>query len=101
MEKQKINYYHQLIESNKNDIKKQWRSVNSVLGNKQKKNSIDFIYSDETQTNLTNNPSEIASSFNSFFMNVVNRVSNACTVSNLIGRNNYKTVFLGNSVQDS
>ena len=65
----KQNYYEQQILLHKNDPKKLWKTIHSILEiNPKSKSSIERIV-DETGNKL-NNPQDIANSFNQYFCNI-------------------------------
>jgi len=65
----KQNYYEQQILLDKNDPKKLWKTINSILEfNPRSKSSIERIV-DETGNKL-NNPRDIANTFDQYFCNI-------------------------------
>lgn len=72
MNSQKVLYYQHIFENNKHDIKKQWRVINSVLGNQKKKSNISGVYSYCNKDIFVCDGQKIAEEFNNFFITVVN-----------------------------
>jgi hypothetical protein len=68
----KSSYYYSLFEKNKNDMKKQWKTINNVLGVDRKRNEISGVYSMSNSNVLVSEECDIAVEFNHFFVNVVN-----------------------------
>lgn len=71
MNSQKFSYYQKLFEDNKRNIKKQWRVINSVLGNQRKRSDVSGVYSRQNKDEFICDGQNIADEFNNFFITVV------------------------------
>ena len=61
-------YYNNLLEINKDNIKETWRILNTITGRGKKKSY--FPNSFESNNKVIDDPMEIASEFNTFFVNI-------------------------------
>ena len=68
----KQNYYHNVFSDSKNNLKKAWNSLHSLLGTKNKKKSIDKIFARATSDT---DRSQIVNNFNNFFTNIGNTLA--------------------------
>jgi hypothetical protein len=75
-------YYSRLFNENRNDIKKQWRTINDVLGNKKKKNYIGKIMSISDPNEVLTDAKNIAEEFNSFFVSVNDKLKSSLDTPN-------------------
>ena len=66
--KSKKNYYYKFFSTYKNNIKKTWEKINTLIGskNKHKRN----LSSMKVNNKLTNNENKIANAFNNYFTNI-------------------------------
>ncbi len=77
----KTNYYYEMIEINKNNIKNIWSIIKKAIGKIDNKTSIPKSFM--INNKLTSNSNEIVDSFNSFFSNIGKVTSeNVPTVNN-------------------
>lgn len=74
MKIKKQSYYINLFEQNKNNTRKQWSVINSILGITKHKSNIVSIKKIDCTDNLINDPLDIANEFNMYFSTVVNRL---------------------------
>lgn len=70
MDYRKEQYYMNLFSVNKNDIKKQWKTINEILGKKSKNNKIIKIKAGVNPSVILEDENKIAEEFNSFFVSV-------------------------------
>ena len=67
---QKDNYYKNLIQQNKNNLRETWKIIhNSTGGNSEKQDNFN-ININNTIINSESNPKEVAENFNNFFSNI-------------------------------
>ena len=65
-------YYHNLLQQSSGNSKKIWTNINSILGKKHKSNNSSIKINGQ----INNEPNVIASTFNSYFNNVLISLSN-------------------------
>lgn len=75
-------YYNSLFENNKRDVKKQWKTINSILGKTSKNNVINCINSKSNPGDTINNELCIANEFNNFFMSVTEQLMSSADSQN-------------------
>jgi hypothetical protein len=67
-------YFKKKLQDNIKNPKKTWDTLNEVLGKEKSKDSIEKI---DINGNISNDPSEIANHFNSFFTKIGKNISNS------------------------
>lgn len=99
LRKAKRNYYHNLLEKYKNNIKSTWRILNSATSKKIKQKELHKIFCEGTNTITDKNI--IAEKFNDFFTNIAGTLLNNIPPSNKhfqdylkLSKNNPNTMFL-------
>lgn len=79
LRKSKQNYYNNLLEKCKNDIKTTWRILNSSLSKRRKQNVFQKVFHDGTKAITDTNI--IAEKFNNFFISIAGTLANSIPVS--------------------
>ena len=85
----KISYYTEKLETTKNDIRKQWKVINEVIGRKHLNSHTPTKIVDQKGNQITEQQ-EICNEFNNVFSNIGQNISKTiplCTTSN----NNFTT----------
>lgn len=67
----KREYYHNLFEKNRTNIKKQWQTINTVVGKQKEKRGVDCIRSFLSPDNIISDKHSIADEFNNYFVSIV------------------------------
>ena len=96
----KIKYRKTYFEKYKDDSRKQWEMINSLLNRNRKFNGISRLT--DCNGNTANTPSSIASTFNDYFSNIAANLKSS-RVDSSEGRNgdeNYHQTYLKNSASD-
>ena len=96
----KIKYHKTYFEKYKDDSRKQWEMINSLLNRNRKFNGISRLT--DCNGNTANTPSSIASTFNDYFSNIAANLKSS-RVDSSEGRNgdeNYHQTYLKNSASD-
>ena len=68
IKKSKRDYYNQYFENNRNDIKKTWDGIRSII--KTKESTIPKITQLNVNKTIINNPKKIVEEVNNYFVNV-------------------------------
>jgi len=63
----KKRYYSELLEGNKNNIKRTWSLLNNIMGRKRNQNMSDYF---NINGNLISDPKSVADGFNDYFTNI-------------------------------
>ena len=74
IKQEKVDYYHNVLNDNKNNSKKVWNIVNELVCNRKQKNSGPTKILTDTGCTITD-PQAIAEEFNKFFVNVGKRTA--------------------------
>lgn len=98
---QKNNYYTKLFDRNKYNTKKQWSTVNSILGQTNKKNNINSIKKMGNPEDVIFDSLDIANEFNKFFTTVVDGLVANMDPADIVDNNEYSTIFPAIHIQNS
>ena len=90
----KKEYYHSCFKNSKNDIKKQWSTINEMLNKKRNKNKFPDYFKIDGQNISDDNV--IANSFNNFFTNIGTKLSSEIEMSNTSFKHYLKNPSLQN-----
>lgn len=101
MNKQKESYYLNLFCKNKKDVKKQWLTVDEIIGLKSKHKQLDLIRAYEEPHDLVQGHKQIATEFNNYFISVINDLRNNLDNTINFDSNSFNTNFPLTRVLDS
>lgn len=94
IEHTKRNYYYNLFDKNKHDVKKQWRTINSIVGKQKEKREIECIQSFKNPETIISDKYCIAEEFNNFFVSVVtDLLHSAESPNNILVNDHFKRSF--------
>lgn len=101
MKAQKENYYLQLFTKDRKNVRKQWLTIDEILGIRSKNKHLDQIYAYLEPQVLVKDAKSIAKEFNTFFISVISKIQSDINLNVQFDSDEFKQFFPTTGISES